>query len=222
MRGGIIFFYGNRRRRQDFTPGAHLAPVSRFRRRGRLPKILDRHSALPYLEERFGAPMEPENRALLGYSLGGLFALWALTKTENSVQVQAFPALCGTLQFLKYLENCPPKKGHRNILIPRRPRTAWRPARHADGGRLHGNGEGDFKRSRLQGILRVESRRARQGRHQTLAARRAQTFLTMMAKNGGKVRQNAVLIVNDGGKRRGAKRNARADRAGRLFLRKAD
>lgn len=67
-------------------------------------------TALPYLEERFGAPAEPENCALLGYSLGGLFALWALTKTEK---FGAGASLSGSLwypQFLKYLENCPPKR----------------------------------------------------------------------------------------------------------------
>ena len=67
-------------------------------------------TALPYLEERFGAPTEPENCALLGYSLGGLFALWALTKTGK---FGAGASLSGSLwypQFLKYLENCPPKR----------------------------------------------------------------------------------------------------------------
>lgn len=67
-------------------------------------------TALPYLEERFGAPTGPENCALLGYSLGGLFALWALTKTEK---FGAGASLSGSLwypQFLKYLENCPPKR----------------------------------------------------------------------------------------------------------------
>lgn len=37
-------------------------------------------TAVPYLEEKYGAP--GEKRAILGYSLGGLFALWALCETS--------------------------------------------------------------------------------------------------------------------------------------------
>lgn len=34
-------------------------------------------AALPYLEREYGASPRPEGRGILGYSLGGLFALWA-------------------------------------------------------------------------------------------------------------------------------------------------
>ncbi|MCQ4840868.1 alpha/beta hydrolase [Neglectibacter timonensis] len=39
-------------------------------------------AALPFLEEKFGATADRDKRALLGYSLGGLFALWAAGQTE--------------------------------------------------------------------------------------------------------------------------------------------
>ncbi len=153
--------------------GSPFGPVSRFRAAGRHLKFLT-DTALPYLEERFGAPpTERKTVRCWGTRSARLFALWALTKTEKFGAGASKPfRLLWYPQFLKYLENCPPKKDTTIYLsLGDRERSA---ARHADGGRLHGEkGEGDFKRSRLQGILRVESRRARQGRHQTLAARRA-------------------------------------------------
>lgn len=207
----ILFFSTEIDGGRDFTPweAEPIWPGEPFSGGGEdyLKFLTD--TALPYLEERFGAPTEPENCALLGYSLGGLFALWALTKTEK---FGAGASLSGSLwypQFLKYLENCPPKKDTAIYLSLGDREPLGGPPVMRTVGDCTEMAKEIFKQSRLQGILRVESRRARQGRHQTLAARRAQTF-DHDGKNGGKVRRNAVLIVNDGRKRRGAKRNARA------------
>lgn len=61
-------------------------------------------TALPYLEEKFSASPDPARRALLGYSLGGLFALWAMGK---GAPFGVFCSLSGSLWyegFSEYLE----------------------------------------------------------------------------------------------------------------------
>ncbi|WP_418559283.1 alpha/beta hydrolase-fold protein, partial [Hominenteromicrobium sp.] len=108
----VLFFSTEIDGGRDFTPweAEPIWPGEPFSGGGEAYLKFLTDTALPYLEERFGAPTEPENCALLGYSLGGLFALWTLTKTEK---FGAGASLSGSLwypQFLKYLENCPPKK----------------------------------------------------------------------------------------------------------------
>ena len=176
--GGIIFFYGNRRR-PGFHPWEAGALMSRFRAAGRHLKFLT-DTALPYLEGVSARADGTKNCALLGYSLGEIIC--ALGADERR-KIRCRCKLSGSLwypQFLKYLENCPPKKdttiylslGDREPLGP--------PVMRTVGDCTEKKAKGDFKRSRLQVFFGVESRRARQGRHQTLAARRA--TLTMMAK----------------------------------------
>ncbi len=52
-------------------------------------------AALPYLERGFGASPRPEGRGILGYSLGGLFALWA---QAQSGAFQTAGSLSGSLR----------------------------------------------------------------------------------------------------------------------------
>lgn len=73
-------------------------------------------AALPYLEEKFSASPDPARRALLGYSLGGLFTLWAMGKCAP---FGAFCSLSGSLWyegFAEYLQNAPLKGTERVYL----------------------------------------------------------------------------------------------------------
>jgi predicted alpha/beta superfamily hydrolase len=66
-------------------------------------------TALPYLEKEFGASTRPEERGILGYSLGGLFALWAQRQGEF---FRLAGSLSGSLWYpgwLDYLEQHPPR-----------------------------------------------------------------------------------------------------------------
>lgn len=68
-------------------------------------------TALPFLAEEFGAAAERGKRALLGYSLGGLFALWAAGKTQS---FGLFASLSGSLWYeglAGYLQDMKPVGG---------------------------------------------------------------------------------------------------------------
>ncbi len=58
-------------------------------------------TALPWLEETFGASSDPNRRVLLGYSLGGLFALWAMCR---NAPFGAYASLSGSLWYEEFLE----------------------------------------------------------------------------------------------------------------------
>lgn len=62
---------------------------------GGAPQFLEflEREALPFLEGEFGASPEPARHGLLGYSLGGLFALWALGESDR---FQVFGSLSGS------------------------------------------------------------------------------------------------------------------------------
>ena len=73
-------------------------------------------AALPCLERGFGASPRPEGRGILGYSLGGLFALWA---QAQSGAFQAAGSLSGSLWYpgwLDYMEQHPPRPGEKIYL----------------------------------------------------------------------------------------------------------
>ena len=53
-------------------------------------------AALPCLEREYGASPRPEGRGILGYSLGGLFALWAQAQSGAFQTAGPCPGLCGT------------------------------------------------------------------------------------------------------------------------------
>ena len=66
-------------------------------------------TALPRLEKEYQASPLPEHRAILGYSLGGLFALWAQTQGE---WFQTAGSLSGSLWYpgwLDYSKAHPPR-----------------------------------------------------------------------------------------------------------------
>lgn len=67
-------------------------------------------TALPYIEKEWGADPRPEARGILGYSLGGLFALWA-QRQESCFQLAG--SLSGSLWYpgwLDYLEQHPSRQ----------------------------------------------------------------------------------------------------------------
>ena len=72
--------------------------------------------ALPYLEAAWSASPRREDRAILGYSLGGLFALWG---QAQSGAFQTAGSLSGSLWYpgwLDYLKSHPPRPGERIYL----------------------------------------------------------------------------------------------------------
>lgn len=105
---GALFFASEIDGGKDFTPW-EAEPIRQgepFSGGGKDYLKFITNVALPYLEENFDAPAGPKNRVILGYSLGGLFSLWALTQAE---QFGAGASISGSLwypEFLKYLENC--------------------------------------------------------------------------------------------------------------------
>ena len=67
--------------------------------------------ALPLLERDFCAAAQPQRRGILGYSLGGLFALWAQRQGEV---FRLAGSLSGSLWYpgwLGYMEQHPPRPG---------------------------------------------------------------------------------------------------------------
>ena len=110
---GALFFASEIDGGRDFTPW-EAGPIWQgepFSGGGEDYLKFITNTALPYLENNFDGPTEPESCAVMGYSLGGLFALWALTRTER---FGAGASISGSLwypEFLKYLENHPAPKG---------------------------------------------------------------------------------------------------------------
>lgn len=73
-------------------------------------------TALPYLEAAWSASPRREDRAILGYSLGGLFALWG---QAQSGAFQTAGSLSGSLWYpgwLDYLKSHSPRPGERIYL----------------------------------------------------------------------------------------------------------
>ena len=72
--------------------------------------------ALPLLERDFRATAQPQRRGILGYSLGGLFALWAQRQGEV---FRLAGSLSGSLWYpgwLDYMEQHPPRPEERVYL----------------------------------------------------------------------------------------------------------
>ena len=69
---------------RDYTPWPAQAPAGRAPFLGGGPAFLGEiQAALEILEARLPILPGRESRAILGYSLGGLFALWAFCAGEN-------------------------------------------------------------------------------------------------------------------------------------------
>lgn len=73
-------------------------------------------TALPYLEERYTLPPVPARRAILGYSLGGLFALWALCETKVFGQAASISGSMWYPGFSEYIREHLPRKNQRVYL----------------------------------------------------------------------------------------------------------
>ena len=90
--------------------------------------------ALPLLERDFRAAAQPQRRGILGYSLGGLFALWAQRQGEV---FRLAGSLSGSLWYpgwLGYMEQHPPQPG---ACVLGRPGGVWRAAFAPHRGGLH-------------------------------------------------------------------------------------
>ena len=73
-------------------------------------------TAFPYIEKEWGTDPRPEARGILGYSLGGLFALWAQRQGEV---FRLAGSLSGSLWYpgwLGYMEQHPPQPEERVYL----------------------------------------------------------------------------------------------------------
>ena len=60
---------------------------------------------IPQTEKRLGAP--PSLRVLCGYSMAGMFSLWAATRTEIFTRVGSFSGSLWYPGFTRYLEKTP-------------------------------------------------------------------------------------------------------------------
>ena len=67
-------------------------------------------AAAPYLHARYDVEENPARRAIFGYSLGGLFALWALCGTDFFGQGGSLSGSLWYPGFVEYLREQPPQK----------------------------------------------------------------------------------------------------------------
>ena len=109
--GGAVHRSG--RRGRDFTPwpapGIREGEAFTGEAGDYLGFLTER--ALPLLERDFRATAQPQRRGILGYSLGGLFALWAQRQGEV---FRLAGSLSGSLWYpgwLGYMEQHPPRPG---------------------------------------------------------------------------------------------------------------
>lgn len=108
----MLLFFAESEGNRDFTPWP--APGLREEEftgeaAGYLSFLTE--TALPFLEEEFGAGLNRGQRALLGYSLGGLFALWSAGQTGAFGR---YASLSGSLWyegFAGYLSEMRPSDG---------------------------------------------------------------------------------------------------------------
>lgn len=105
----LLLFWNEPDGGRDFTPWP-VPPIwegEKFTGEGGKYLSFLTETALPYLEREFGASTDPACRALLGYSLGGLFSLWAMGKGAG---FSAFASLSGSTWyegFSEYLRAAP-------------------------------------------------------------------------------------------------------------------
>lgn len=81
---GVLLFFTQADGGRDFTPW-RAAPVwegEPFSGGGADFLRFLTATAAPHLHTRYGVADDPAQRAILGYSLGGLFALWSLCETD--------------------------------------------------------------------------------------------------------------------------------------------
>lgn len=79
-----LLFFAEADGGRDFTPwpAPPVRPGDAFSGGGADYMRFLTETAAPYLRAQYRAPADPARRAVLGYSLGGLFALWALCETD--------------------------------------------------------------------------------------------------------------------------------------------
>lgn len=79
-----LLFFAEADGGRDFTPwpAPPVRPGDAFSGGGADYLRFLTETAAPYLRAQYRAPADPARRAVLGYSLGGLFALWALCETD--------------------------------------------------------------------------------------------------------------------------------------------
>lgn len=109
---GMVLFSAKGSWESDFTPW----PVEALENRepftgGARDYLCFLEEAIPYLEETYYISVNPEQAALMGYSLGGLFAIWAMYNTKK---FSVFASLSGSLWydgFQEYMEAHRPNPG---------------------------------------------------------------------------------------------------------------
>lgn len=81
-------------------------------------------TALPFLEREYGASPDPAHRAVLGYSLGGLFSLWALCR---QAPFSLFGSLSGSLWYEGFLDclRAAPLRGDERVYLSLGDREEW-------------------------------------------------------------------------------------------------
>lgn len=91
---------------RDYTPwpGPALAGRAPFTGGGREHLAFLTGAFLPYLAGHYPVKAEPASTALMGYSLGGLFALWALGQTGRFGLIASLSGSLWYEGWLQYLE----------------------------------------------------------------------------------------------------------------------
>ena len=114
----VLLFFGEAQGDRDFTPwpAAGVREEEQFSGGGEEYLRFLTEGILPRLEGEFHASSQPEHRGILGYSLGGLFALWAQGQGE---WFSLAGSLSGSLWYphwLAYMEQHPPRPGEKVYL----------------------------------------------------------------------------------------------------------
>lgn len=115
---GTLLFFAEADGGRDFTPWPAPAvwegePFS-GEAEGYLRFLLE--TALPYVREKYGIVPVPENTGIAGYSLGGLFALWAACRSGRFKTVLSLSGSTWYPGFLDFVQTHPLPKGTRVYL----------------------------------------------------------------------------------------------------------
>lgn len=109
-----LLFFAEADGGRDFTPWAaeSIWENEPFSGGGAEYRSFITETALPYLESRYGLASSAQ-KAILGYSLGGLFALWALCETEAFTQAATISGSMWYPGFSEYVAEHLPREGQR-------------------------------------------------------------------------------------------------------------
>ena len=108
-----VLFFAQADGGRDFTPWPAEAVWEGEPFHGKATAYLEflQQSVLPFLAARFGI-CKKEERMIAGYSLGGLFSLWAACETNLFSQAASLSGSLWYPDFMKYIEKHLPKAEH--------------------------------------------------------------------------------------------------------------